>query len=680
LSGPQDTAGSTTYTGPVTATISATDDVGVTSLTYSVDGAAAQAYSSPVTISGNGPHTVTATASDAATNTGTASSSFTISTGTQTGAPQLVVSSADSTLLSLSTPRLVFSTAPPLPAPAARSFTFTNNGTATLTVSNLAIAGTDASSFQLASGQATSFTVGPGASVPVSVVFRPTATTTCPTSSNGNLVGNAQRDATITYTTNDPVTPTGSNAVSGLNACNTGGNNEPVLDQLMHAFGYSTVVDAAGGDPHNLGPLRYYPGTDEIQSPYFTVANPAVPVTYAPIAQYSSTETGGPYHPGGWFVKGTTTASNQIFAFPPDPSATTYAEQQKVMPVPVGTTTFSPPTGPVFWVWLGDKGDPLWSDDSLDIARNPSHAALSPLVLLRGLRIFRAYGPGRVLIPNTYIVTTDVTSEPYDKNNDFQDIVAILKNVTPANAVAPAPGAASLDRNLASGVTVGASCAVTGFDGVLANTAGTQCNQANITATSSGLSLQSTAGQLATGDQQDALYNLFDATRGAFTVRARVVGGLNQVTSNYQQIATFFGPDTKNFFKVEFDNESSSSGTEPHMTMLYDEKGTTTTVTSSVPALSSASTLDLIIKGNTQVPDPAPSNDPNLLRGYPLDQITAYYSINGATPVQIGTTAMSPADVSSWFSTVAKAGILVSNSGSTTPLTATFNQFQISSP
>jgi hypothetical protein len=853
LSGPQTDAGSTTYTGPVTVTIAATAPTAVTGITYAVDGAAAQAYSAAFTVSGNGPHTVTATATDAAGDTGPASSAFSIAApssgvsahidfGTQTsapfagytldygqsfdatrgfgwednasggpaslvgngrernssaapdkrydtviqiqqpsntagvttvgrweyvlpngaysvtvgvgdsaatnsvdtivaergtanavtivngfvptsgtlfatqtkqvtvsdgrltldptggtntkldyvdivaatqaGTPQLTVSSPDSALLGLTAPRLVFSTATDQPTPPARSFVFTNSGTGPLTVSNLAIGGTDAGSFVLASGQPTTFTVAAGSSSSVSVVFRPTAPTNCPTSSSPSLIGNSQRDATLTYTTNDPVTPSGSNTLAGLSACASTGNNEPVLDQMIHAWGYSTVVDSPGNNIRNIGPLRYLPGTDEIQSPYFTVADPSTPVTYSPIAHYSGPDTANPYHPGGWFPKGATTPTTQLFAFPPDASSTSFNQQQKLMPVPTGVTSFSPAAGTQFGVWLGDPGDTEFSDDSLDTAKTTSGAVISPLHLIHGMRIFVAYGPGHVVIPNTYLVTTDVTREPFYKNNDYQDIVAVLKNVTPATIVAPAPGAASLNRSLSSGVTVGPNCAVTGFDGVLANTAGTQCNQSGLSASSSGLALTSTSGQLANGDQQNALYNLFDATRGAFTIRARVVGGLNQITSNYQQVGAFFGPDTNNFLKVEFDNESSGSAPEAHLTMFYDQKGTAGTVSSVVvPAVSSASTLDLIIKASTQVPDATPtSNDPNIIHGYPLDQITAYYSINGATPVQIGSTAVSPADVTSWFSTVAKAGIVVSNSGSSTPITETFNQFQISTP
>ena len=64
------------------------------------------------------------------------------------------------------------------------------------------------------------------------------------------------------------------------------------------------------------------------------------------------------------------------------------------------------------------------------------------------------------------------------------------------------------------------------------------------------------------------------------------------------------------------------------------------------------------------------------MRNFPLDQVTVYYSLDGGAPVQIGT-IKNPADVTRWFSTSAKAGILVSGGGSTTPLTATFNSFSI---
>ena len=152
-------------------------------------------------------------------------------------------------------------------------------------------------------------------------------------------------------------------------------------------------------------------------------------------------------------------------------------------------------------------------------------------------------------------------------------------------------------------------------------------------------------------------------------------GPINQLTADYQQIGAFFGPDDKNFVKVETEHNGDGP---PHLTMFFSEGGTSGTV-GSVPlsALTGAHTLDLIIHGNASVPDPiGGAADADKVHGYPLDEVTAAYSINGAAPVPIGQ-MRSPADVTSWFSASAKAGILVSGAGSQTPVTATFSSFAI---
>jgi hypothetical protein len=210
---------------------------------------------------------------------------------------------------------------------------------------------------------------------------------------------------------------------------------------------------------------------------------------------------------------------------------------------------------------------------------------------------------------------------------------------------------------------------------VLANTGGTQCNAGNIAFGPTGLTLTSTAGQLANNNQQNALYKNFDATRNGFTVTARVLGPLDYLASNYQQLGAFFGPDQNNFVKVEAESNGG-----PHLTMFYRELGVSGTVGSvALPALATASTLDLVIKGNSNLPDPLPYGDAQHVSGFPLDQLTVYYSIDGGPLVQVGT-AKFPADVTGWFNRQSKAGILVSNSGSPTPISATFTRFAITSP
>src|SRR5207237_4773175 len=67
-----------------------------------------------------------------------------------------------------------------------------------------------------------------------------------------------------------------------------------------------------------------------------------------------------------------------------------------------------------------------------------------------------------------------------------------------------------ISDNFATGGTVSPSCVVTGFDGVLPNSAGTQCLAGNIAFTPGvGLAVTSTSGQLADGTQQNALYKVF---------------------------------------------------------------------------------------------------------------------------------------------------------------------------
>ena len=101
------------------------------------------------------------------------------------------------------------------------------------------------------------------------------------------------------------------------------------------------------------------------------------------------------------------------------------------------------------------------------------------------MRVYPAYGPGHVAIPNTYIVGIDLSRVPSYKNNDYQDVVLLLRNAQPAVAQATVVNATNDIADLTAGGSVSPTCAVTGFDGIMANTAGTQCNAANMSFDSS---------------------------------------------------------------------------------------------------------------------------------------------------------------------------------------------------
>jgi hypothetical protein len=122
---------------------------------------------------------------------------------------------------------------------------------------------------------------------------------------------------------------------------------------------------------------------------------------------------------------------HQLWAFPAEASTSTFTHNQKLLPMPVGTTTFAG-TG-TFGLYLGDGPDVNFTDDHLNIAHNtavPPHN-LSPTQYLHDIRVYPAYGVGHVLIPHTYLLAVDVTRVPADKNYDYQDIVMVLRNVTP---------------------------------------------------------------------------------------------------------------------------------------------------------------------------------------------------------------------------------------------------------
>ncbi|MDX6244883.1 MAG: large repetitive protein, partial [Frankiales bacterium] len=662
------------YGGNVVATVTAADEAGgsgVTSVTYSIDGAAAKAYTVPVKVTTLGSHTMTVTATDKSGNV-----SITTSSWTQQAAnlPQLVVSSLDSAALHQAAPRLVFSAVNGFDQAPVRYFTFANTGTQPLTVSGLHFAGTNASSYELADGQPASLTIAPGGSSQVGVRFHPSVPTGCPNAAAVYAIGTINQDATLVFTTNDPLNPTGSEAVSGVNSCYDGGDAEPVLDQIIQGLGYSTIVDSPGADRRFIPMARYLPATDEIQSPYFVAADATQPVQVTALAHYSG-PSHSPNEPAGWYNQGAAMSSSstcnasckQLFIFPVDPSSTNLGESEKLLPQATGTvnsmTTFSP--AGVFGMYGGLGGDSSFTDDGLNWGN------VTPRIYEHNVRVFLAYDANRVLIPNTYILADDPGRNPGGKNNDYQDVVWLVSNVAPAVAQGPLVGAATT-TDLTKGGTVGAGCVVSGFDGVLANTGGTQCNTSNVAFTGAGLSLTSTAGQLTANTQQNALYKSFDATRGQFTVDAKVVGPITTLTSGSQQIGAWFGPDQNNWVKVQADH----TGAGENITMTYREKGTSSTVaTVAVPGLTTASTVDLVIVGNTSVPDPATGAAHN----FPLDEVTVFYSLNGGPLIQVGTVKY-PADVETWFSRMAKAGILVSNAGSVTPVTARFTKFSITAP
>ncbi|BEP12448.1 hypothetical protein acdb102_07590 [Acidothermaceae bacterium B102] len=358
-----------------------------------------------------------------------------------TVSPKLSLTSPDDAVLALPGHRLVYSTIHSAATPP-QSLTYTNTGNAPVTISGLAIEGVDAASFSLVAGQPTTITIPAGGTATVGVQFNPTPTTGCPVALPANNphqydIGNAVRLAGLVFSSTDVGLPGGAVDLGGINSCSLSGDNEPVLDQVLQALGYTDVVD----QPNHrrfLGQAAHIPGTDEITASYFKSANPALPVSLTPLTHYSTPST-VPYHTAGWYAQGSTFAAdpactaacNKLWDFPADPSTSAFNQNQKLLPVPEGTTTFSPTTN--FGLYLGEFSDVNFTDDHLNLAHDSHNAPLLPSTYLHDIRVYPAYDVNHVAIPNTYLLAVDVTRVPDFKNNDFQDVVMILRNATPVS-------------------------------------------------------------------------------------------------------------------------------------------------------------------------------------------------------------------------------------------------------
>jgi hypothetical protein len=357
------------------------------------------------------------------------------SPATAAAAPRLSMSSSGG-LLGLPIGRLVFSTVATSAVPA-KKVTLKNTGTAPLLITGIQVIGTNPGQFPLVTGQAKSLTIAAGQSATIGVNFLPTAPTGCPSTANPTAIASVNRSATLSFTTNESTTAR-TVGLGGINSCANEGMNEPVLSQIVQGLGYTTVVYPTTAPRRSLGGGPPAAGTDEVSSPYFVAASSTSPVTLTPVAHYGARTTTSPgSFATGWYSQGSapTTPCNaschQLWRYPPD-TAASYLENQKLLPVQTGTTTFTPTGG--FGLYSGDGTKVNFSDDTLNTVLTSTSATAVPTSYLHSLRVLQAYGPGHVAIANTYLVAVDDFRVTATKNYDYQDNVFLLRNASPAAA------------------------------------------------------------------------------------------------------------------------------------------------------------------------------------------------------------------------------------------------------
>jgi hypothetical protein len=520
--------------------------------------------------------------------------------------------------------RLVFSTAKNVATPA-RTFTVANTGTAALKVTGLTIAGTNPGSFKLRTGQATSFTVNPGKSTTVGVLFKPPAL--------------GIKQATLTVKSNDPARRNYLVALRGVNAAGTTGKNEASLANLVTTFGYTTNV---GFTTVQQAKTRL-PVGNEVVAPYFRRVDAAKPVRLVPIARYVAAADPAPFT-GYQPTKGSATSVN-LFSFPGDKlgSPTVFTENEKTFPTiaPGGTTSFNPTAA------FGIMGEgPTSTDDQFN-------RAADGVTTYRSIRVYPAKGPNGA-IANTWILAVD-SKDTADKNFDYQDLVLLLSNATPD--LTKAPASASLTFDAAKPATVADRDGQgTGFTSVQPNAAGDQLQPSALDLTAGALRITSGPGtnEGSTDTQVNALSVAIDASRTNTIVRGRLLDPLADLLATGPRKGIWFGPGANDHVSLVVERRDAGA----YLTVRA-EQGGASTVVGEQALTSPVGTLDLVITAD-------------LAAG----SIQASVAVDGGTGTVLGTSFV-PIDVMSWFSPQGRAGVLTSHGAAASSVVAVYDSFTV---
>jgi hypothetical protein len=304
------------------------------------------------------------------------------------------------------------------------TFVIRNTGTQPLTIGS--IVATDPTVWQITPSQPLTTPIAAGGSITVTLKFIATA---APVHSDNqtndtadyegialNKVSGTWQD-TLTLSSNDPADPSKVIQLAGYWQHASGKEEEPGLQTIVNKIaGYGTVISPT--------PLVKYPNTtkttakyygEEVNSPYWNIADTTQPVTVRQIAAFHNENTSTSVF---WYAQTTgTPVKNKIFSAVAD-------EGQSLLPHLLGSTTVFAAGSFTTSTTFGWAIDGYLSDDPLNASHNGQ---------LHLLRFFPLRDRGGNIIPNTWIMTNDYVSSSFE-NSDFQDNVYIVTNMRPAAA------------------------------------------------------------------------------------------------------------------------------------------------------------------------------------------------------------------------------------------------------
>lgn len=398
------------YDDQVQVFLSATDagGSGLASLQYSINGGAATNYKAPFLLSTAGNYNLAVKAVDGNGNTATTTYTFSVIPQSNSGA-YMVLKNMDAFP---SNDRLVFSL---IQVPWRRTSPDTtpfnanhdkvrlrvsNKGTGKLKISGLTLS--DAVDWKI---------ISVGADTTATLPFSVASQTYTDITINFRAKDPATRlkvlTDTLTIASNDSIAPVKKIILTGIWQKEGESTNEPFAQQLLNAFGFSSIAGYAANDGSIDGKTRV-PNSSEVNADYFVQADKSKPIKVVQLAAYhgccSAVES------IRYFTKGSAASSN-IFTH-------NNLDGQSVLPRLTGSatnlaqSTFTPPG--VFGFRVGSS--------SSDRKQNFNG--------LLGIRVLKVLDEKGNVVPNAYFLDCDYLGTSYT-NYDYQDNIYYVENIRP---------------------------------------------------------------------------------------------------------------------------------------------------------------------------------------------------------------------------------------------------------
>jgi hypothetical protein len=277
---------------------------------------------------------------------------------------------------------------------APQTVSLKNTGSKRLTIKSITLDGADAGAFVIGN-VGKKFSLSRGASLKFNVSYLPFTA--------------ALRGATISVTTNDPISPVTTIFLRGLGTTGLYGANEPSLQRVLDTLQIGTNV--GDQDPNTTileGPIA----SDEVSMPLLKKAGTG-PVLITPLAM--ETFNLEPVAVLGWYTHNGPIVAHPLFSVP-------MGYGQSIQPPAYGTTQFDPGASAfgIFGNWPNETHGASYSEDALNPwnANVPNH---------QSVRFYTYRTASGQIIPNTYVVALEQGAQI-----DFQDAVLLIQNVVPA--------------------------------------------------------------------------------------------------------------------------------------------------------------------------------------------------------------------------------------------------------